>query len=180
MSTICWRHSLRLLQSPIPMNCFLCCASKQGSIVCKCCLLKQPNSTKERNAPVPPPLPPWAICCPTSNSPVACPLLHSPALAVRSSDVECVVCACSKGHLVALDIIRGLVFLHSNKVVHADLKAKNVLLTQNAGKPQYQLPVSDDICLTLSTRGMLSLLAVLSPVMQPFARSGAARLDSVL
>ena len=45
-----------------------------------------------------------------------------------------VLCACSKGHLVALDIIRGLVFLHSNKVVHADLKAKNVLLTQNAGK----------------------------------------------
>ena len=46
-----------------------------------------------------------------------------------------VLCACSKGHLVALDIIRGLVFLHSNKVVHADLKAKNVLLTQNAGEP---------------------------------------------
>ena len=45
------------------------------------------------------------------------------------------LCACSKGHLVALDIIRGLVFLHSNKVVHADLKAKNVLLTQNAGTP---------------------------------------------
>lgn len=45
------------------------------------------------------------------------------------------LCACSKGHLVALDIIRGLVFLHSNKVVHADLKAKNVLLTQNAGMP---------------------------------------------
>lgn len=46
-----------------------------------------------------------------------------------------VVLTCSKGHLIALDIIRGLVFLHSNKVVHADLKAKNVLLTQNAGKP---------------------------------------------
>ena len=42
--------------------------------------------------------------------------------------------SCSKGHLIALDIIRGLVFLHSNKVVHADLKAKNVLLTQNAGE----------------------------------------------
>ncbi|DBA87503.1 TPA: protein kinase activity protein [Trebouxia sp. C0004] len=39
----------------------------------------------------------------------------------------------NKGHLIALDVIRGLVFLHSNKVVHADLKAKNVLLTQNAG-----------------------------------------------
>lgn len=39
----------------------------------------------------------------------------------------------NKGHLIALDIVRGLVFLHSNKVVHADLKAKNVLLTQNAG-----------------------------------------------
>ena len=46
-----------------------------------------------------------------------------------------VVLTCSKGHLIALDIIRGLVFLHSNKVVHADLKAKNVLLTQNAGEP---------------------------------------------
>ena len=49
--------------------------------------------------------------------------------------VDGVVLICSKGHLIALDIIRGLVFLHSNKVVHADLKAKNVLLTQNAGKP---------------------------------------------
>ena len=46
---------------------------------------------------------------------------------------RCALSACSKGHLIALDIIRGLVFLHSNKVVHADLKAKNVLLTQNAG-----------------------------------------------
>ena len=34
------------------------------------------------------------------------------------------LCVCSKGHLIALDVIRGLVFLHSNKVVHADLKAK--------------------------------------------------------
>jgi len=48
--------------------------------------------------------------------------------------IDDVVLICSKGHLIALDIIRGLVFLHSNKVVHADLKAKNVLLTQNAGK----------------------------------------------
>ncbi len=50
------------------------------------------------------------------------------------SVAEMCLCACSKGHLIALDIIRGLVFLHSNKVVHADLKAKNVLLTQNAGE----------------------------------------------
>lgn len=48
--------------------------------------------------------------------------------------MQCVSVSCSKGHLIALDIIRGLVFLHSNKVVHADLKAKNVLLTQNAGE----------------------------------------------
>ena len=52
-----------------------------------------------------------------------------------------VVCGCRKGHLIALDIIRGLVFLHSNKVVHADLKAKNVLLTQNAGKSAQQINI---------------------------------------
>lgn len=44
-----------------------------------------------------------------------------------------ILVVCRKGHLVALDVIRGLVFLHSNKVVHADLKGKNILLTQNAG-----------------------------------------------
>ena len=44
---------------------------------------------------------------------------------------------------MALDIIRGLVFLHSNKVVHADLKAKNVLLTQNAGTPKHQVANPD-------------------------------------
>lgn len=38
---------------------------------------------------------------------------------------------------MALDVVRGLVFLHSNKVVHADLKGKNILLTQNAGMPPY-------------------------------------------
>ena len=52
-----------------------------------------------------------------------------------SCGADSLLCGCSKGHLIALDIIRGLVFLHSNKVVHADLKAKNVLLTQNAGMP---------------------------------------------
>ena len=63
-------------------------------------------------------------------------LCSRPADQARSiSDVVLYV-ACSKGHLIALDIVRGLVFLHSNKVVHADLKAKNVLLTQNAGKLQ--------------------------------------------
>jgi len=54
---------------------------------------------------------------------------------LSSLGIDGVSSICSKGHLIALDIIRGLVFLHSNKVVHADLKAKNVLLTQNAGKP---------------------------------------------
>ncbi|KAK9804823.1 hypothetical protein WJX72_007321 [[Myrmecia] bisecta] len=34
-----------------------------------------------------------------------------------------------KGQLVALDIARGLHFLHSNKVMHSDLKTGNVLLT---------------------------------------------------
>lgn len=50
-----------------------------------------------------------------------------------STDINKELSWYNKGHLIALDIIRGLVFLHSNKVVHADLKAKNVLLTQNAG-----------------------------------------------
>lgn len=56
---------------------------------------------------------------------------------VISDALSCI--ACSKGHLIALDIVRGLVFLHSNKVVHADLKAKNVLLTQNAGEPNFHM-----------------------------------------
>jgi hypothetical protein len=39
----------------------------------------------------------------------------------------------SKGKQIAMDIARGLVYLHSQKVVHADLKAKNILLTRDFG-----------------------------------------------
>jgi serine/threonine protein kinase len=35
-----------------------------------------------------------------------------------------------RGKAVAVDIARGLAFLHANKVIHRDLKSKNVLLTR--------------------------------------------------
>ncbi|KAK9811452.1 hypothetical protein WJX72_004105 [[Myrmecia] bisecta] len=37
----------------------------------------------------------------------------------------------NKGQLIALDVARGLHFLHSNKVMHSDLKTKNILLTRD-------------------------------------------------
>ena len=33
------------------------------------------------------------------------------------------------GKPIAMDIARGLAFLHANKVIHRDLKSKNILLT---------------------------------------------------
>ncbi|KAK9805505.1 hypothetical protein WJX72_001765 [[Myrmecia] bisecta] len=38
---------------------------------------------------------------------------------------------CRKGQMVALDIARGLHFLHTHKVMHSDLKTGNVLLTRD-------------------------------------------------
>ena len=35
----------------------------------------------------------------------------------------------NRGRSVALDIARGLEFLHSNRIVHCDLKSKNIMLT---------------------------------------------------
>lgn len=35
----------------------------------------------------------------------------------------------AKGRAVALDVARGMAFLHSNRVVHCDLKSKNIMLT---------------------------------------------------
>lgn len=37
----------------------------------------------------------------------------------------------SMGHNIALDVARGLYFLHSHSVLHGDLKSQNVLLTNN-------------------------------------------------
>jgi serine/threonine protein kinase len=35
------------------------------------------------------------------------------------------------GKKVALDVARGLVFLHSHRIVHLDLKSSNILLAKN-------------------------------------------------
>lgn len=37
----------------------------------------------------------------------------------------------NKGKSVAVDIARGLAFLHANKVIHRDMKSKNVLMTRD-------------------------------------------------
>eukprot|EP00891_Asterochloris_glomerata_P007929 jgi/Astpho2/7929/fgenesh1_pg.00118_%23_34_t len=36
-----------------------------------------------------------------------------------------------RGHLIALDVARALVFLHRNKVIHLDVKSKNILMNQD-------------------------------------------------
>ena len=37
----------------------------------------------------------------------------------------------NKGRRIALDVARGLVFLHSQKIVHFDLKSPNILLARD-------------------------------------------------
>lgn len=43
---------------------------------------------------------------------------------------EC-VCWSNMGKQAALDVARGLVFMHSKNIVHRDIKSKNILLTSD-------------------------------------------------
>jgi serine/threonine protein kinase len=51
-----------------------------------------------------------------------------------------------RGKAIAVDIARGLAFLHANKVIHRDLKSKNVLLTRVRHGAR---PICRNCCLTL-------------------------------
>ncbi len=39
--------------------------------------------------------------------------------------------ACNRGRSIAIDVLRGLHFLHSKRIVHMDLKSPNILLTRH-------------------------------------------------
>lgn len=68
-----------------------------------------------------------------------------------------------RGHQIALDIARGLYFLHSHDVMHLDIKTRNILLTANQtakvsaelGRAQHMVslkPVSELNALVTSSR----------------------------
>lgn len=86
------------------------------------------------------------ICCifaaPVSNLPENC-FIHIPRdVGCAGGDMRHALTFChtdelswyNKGHVLAQDIARGLVFLHANRVVHSDLKSKNILLTEDYSK----------------------------------------------
>ena len=51
------------------------------------------------------------------------------------------------GRGIALDIARGIAFLHSRKVIHRDVKSKNILLDEVGGSPL-------QLCLSRTAAGM--------------------------
>lgn len=53
------------------------------------------------------------------------------ALPIRNSNGERVFCWSRRGHRVALDVARGLHYLHHKRVVHLDLKSANILLSRH-------------------------------------------------
>ena len=72
---------------------------------------------------------------------------------------------CGSGKYIALDVARGLNYLHASKILHLDLKSPNVLLSA-----EFEAKISDVVSACawsmLANRSSRSLICILKLILQ--------------